>query len=103
MVDKFAGIRLGRRAIEHSRDSRPRVGLSAVIVRGESLLDHVDEPDFLLLDGVTAQLLKKGVQAGAVYLAVRGPSFEWCVPLDADSLAKARAFADKVNAATPLE
>jgi len=101
VADKFAGIRLGKKTIEHSRDSRPKVGLSAAIVSGDAIVDRTELPGFVMLGGLNRLLLNKGIKSDEAYLVVRGPSFEWCVPLTADNIKQARVFAEKVNLTNP--
>jgi hypothetical protein len=99
MAEKFLGIRLGRKTIEHSRASRPFTGVTARI-ESKAEIDAREPTDRVVLsDGLAARLLKPEIAPTQPYLTVQGPDFEWSVALAPDQVAGARAFAGKVNEA----
>lgn len=100
MADKFEGIRLDSKRIQHSRASHPIEGVIARLETGGQLRERVNVDDISLLSGLRAQLLKEGVEDVDAYLTISGPDFEWAVPIHAKNVAAAREFAMKVNART---
>jgi hypothetical protein len=99
MAATFSGIRLGRKTIEHSRASRPLIGVSAQLETFAQINAREPLNRVVLSDGLAAQLLKPEIADRQPYLSVLGPDFEWSVAIASDRIAAARKFADKVNAA----
>ena len=99
MADKFEGIRLGRKTIEHSRGSRPFTGVVARVESAGEVKLRETPNRVVLSDGLAAQVLDRPIPDGQLYLTVIGPGFEWSVAVSPDKRTEARRFADKVNAA----
>jgi hypothetical protein len=99
MADKFQGIRLGRKTIEHSRGSRPFAGVQARVETSAEINSRPTPLREVLSDGLAAQLLKPEVKDDQLFLTVLGPDFEWSVAVEPERVRDARSFAGKVNAA----